>query len=49
MDVKQCSMDSMIQIKGALYKQDAKDKGLMLNYCPWCGEKIDWFNQKDES
>ena len=25
---------------GIKYKLNAKDKGLLLNKCPWCGEKI---------
>ena len=25
---------------GLCYKQSSKDKGLMLNYCPFCGQKI---------
>ncbi len=25
---------------GVVYKRDVNDKGLMLNLCPWCGEKI---------
>jgi hypothetical protein len=30
-------------INGVGYKADARDNGVMLNYCPFCGEKIDWF------
>lgn len=25
---------------GVKYKLNAQDKGLLLNICPWCGEKI---------
>lgn len=28
---------------GVNYKLTAKDRGVMFNYCPYCGEKIDWF------
>lgn len=28
---------------GVNYKESAKDRGVMLNNCPYCGEKIDWF------
>jgi hypothetical protein len=24
----------------AIYRMDSKDKGLVLNFCPWCGEKL---------
>jgi hypothetical protein len=34
-------------ISGVGYKKDAKDMGVMLNYCPFCGEKIDWFKKKE--
>ena len=27
-------------VKGIAYKQNARDNGLMLNYCPWCGTKL---------
>lgn len=27
---------------GVAYRLSAKDKGLMLNFCPFCGEKILW-------
>jgi len=25
---------------GVVYKTNAKDKGLMLNVCPWCGGSV---------
>lgn len=24
----------------AVYKMTARDRGLVLNFCPWCGEKL---------
>jgi hypothetical protein len=40
-------LDNMIHFEsgidwnfGAAYFRTATDKGLLLNYCPWCGEKI---------
>lgn len=24
------------------YKQDSQDRGLCINFCPWCGFKFDW-------
>jgi len=25
---------------GVVYRKDAKDNGLVINFCPWCGEKL---------
>jgi hypothetical protein len=25
---------------GIVFKKRAADRGLMLNYCPWCGERV---------
>lgn len=33
---------------GVAYKPDAKDRGSMLNYCSWCGKKIQNWDDKDE-
>lgn len=27
---------------GVIFKKNAKDGGLLLNTCPWCGENINW-------
>jgi hypothetical protein len=35
-------------LMGAMYKSDAKDKGIMMNFCPFCGATIDWFRQKEK-
>ncbi|MDR2095174.1 MAG: hypothetical protein LBP76_06610 [Treponema sp.] len=32
---------------GVIYKETAKDRGIALNYCPFCGEKIDWFREEE--
>lgn len=29
---------------GVAYKRNRTDKGIMLNYCPWCGKFIGNFN-----
>jgi hypothetical protein len=34
-------------LKGIMYKSDHKDRGLMLNYCPICGSKIDWWREEN--
>lgn len=28
------------EVIGACYKTRTTDRGLMLNFCPWCGERI---------
>jgi hypothetical protein len=33
------------KLKGVFYKKDKNDRGLMLNYCPFCGSRIDWFRE----
>jgi hypothetical protein len=33
------------KLKGVMYKSDKKDNGLMMNFCPFCGSKIDWFRE----
>jgi hypothetical protein len=32
--------------KGIMYKSETKDHGMMLDYCPFCGAKIDWFREQ---
>lgn len=32
-----------MSVDGIFYKTSAKDNGLMLNNCPWCGESLEWF------
>lgn len=34
-----------LKIVGVCYKTGGSDKGLMLNFCPFCGSKIDWFRK----
>ena len=31
-------------MQGVVYKTSQKDKGLMLNHCPWCGESLKWWS-----
>jgi len=31
---------------GIIYRKTANDKGTMLNYCPWCGAKIQFWVRK---
>lgn len=37
-----------VRVIGVNYKESAKDRGVMFNYCPYCGEKIDWFREGRE-
>lgn len=30
---------------GYRYKQRAKDKGVMLNFCPWCGASLQFWER----
>ena len=34
-----------LTLLGVKYRTSAKDKDIMLNYCPFCGEQIDWFRK----
>jgi hypothetical protein len=34
---------------GIAYKTSVKDLGTLLNFCPFCGERIDWFNSAQTS
>lgn len=35
-----------MSVDGVYYKTSAKDRGLMLNHCPWCGESLEWFKNE---
>jgi len=49
--IRMSAMDFSVKDKprivpiGIMYKVDAKDRGLMLNVCPFCREDIDYFRQ----
>lgn len=30
---------------GIFFRKDSKDNGVLLNRCPWCGQKIDFIVQ----
>lgn len=30
------------RVLGVAYRRNAKDRGLLLNYCPFCGKDIRW-------
>lgn len=36
-----------METRGAMYKTDAKDRGLMFNFCPFCGESLRWWEKKE--
>jgi hypothetical protein len=46
MSEQQIGLDDSV-ISGVGYKETAKDRGVMLNFCPFCGERIDWFIRKE--
>lgn len=31
---------------GVVWKKDSKDRGLLFNFCPWCGTGIDWISKE---
>ncbi len=35
-----------IRLLGVAYKADTKDKGLLLNWCPFCGGKPGYFDRE---
>ncbi len=37
---------SEVVVIGVLYKKETKDRGLMLNICPWCEARIDSLNKE---
>lgn len=39
-------MTSEKRLLGVVYKTSVRDPGIMLNFCPFCGERIDWFNKE---
>lgn len=34
--------DDKYRVAGVSFHTSAKDRGLMLNVCPWCGEPLNW-------
>jgi hypothetical protein len=38
-----------METRGAMYKTNAKDRGLMLNFCPFCGESLRWWENKEST
>ncbi len=30
------------RVAGVVYRKAARDRGIFLNFCPWCGEKINF-------
>lgn len=51
-NVKQKGLSVMVVTKwqtsesravGVVYRTGAKDRGLMVNFCPWCGASLAWW------
>lgn len=36
------------RIFAVFYKTSAKDKGILFNFCPFCGEKFDWLRRQSK-
>jgi hypothetical protein len=45
-DVEKLGATMETRVVGVYYKESAKDKGMMLNFCPFCGTKITWGFEK---
>lgn len=37
--------DGTMRLIGVRYCETPKDKGIMLNFCPWCGESLQWWGE----
>lgn len=33
---------------GVCYKRSSKDRGLMINFCPWCGASLEHLFRREE-
>lgn len=33
-----------VWVAGIIFRKRASDNGVVLNYCPWCGENIQWWH-----
>lgn len=42
-DMEKKSIELHETIKGVYFQANAKDKGIALNFCPFCGARLDWF------
>lgn len=34
-----------LSLIGVVYRETAKSDGIMLNRCPWCGERVDYWRE----
>jgi hypothetical protein len=48
LDRKQVSLEEAASIIGVVYREKAGAKGIMLNYCPFCGEDLRQFREKQK-
>jgi hypothetical protein len=42
---KKVGADDAVRLLGVIYKTSAKDRGLLLNQCPWCGGQPGYFKR----
>jgi len=40
LDREQVSLEEATSVIGVVYREKAGDRGVMLNYCPWCGQRL---------
>jgi len=38
-----------LKFRGVVYKRDRRDKGLLLTFCPWCGQRPGDFDVAQDS
>ena len=37
-----------VTLIGLIYREKYKAQGIMLNLCPWCGESLRWWPDKEK-
>ena len=46
LDQKQVPLEKAASVIGVVYRRKTGDKGVILNYCPFCGEDLEPFRKK---
>lgn len=37
------------RVVGVTYKTSASDSGVLLNFCPWCGQRVTWARERSKT
>jgi len=48
MDTRSKVGDAKISIIAVAYHQTAAGQGMLLNFCPWCGQDIQFWRSEDD-